>query len=104
MTRRIPLHTNALLLTDILVILWNHQIQPLQLGWGFDKRSSKSSFDMPLDVAVEERNAWIVDFETYDGVAIAVDEHGVATHRRFRDGGIRRWKKWWTVVGAGAGA
>jgi hypothetical protein len=59
---------------------------------------------MPFDVAVEERDAWIVDFETYDGVATAVDEHGVATHRRFRNGNIRRWKKWWTVVGAGAGA
>ena len=46
---------------------------------------------MPLDVAMEEPDAWVVGDEAEDHVAVGSHEHGVAAHGHGREFGVVLW-------------
>ena len=56
----------------------DHQAQFLEFCGRFDKYHGQSRFDVPFDVAVEERDSRVVDFEADHCVAVAVDQYSVA--------------------------
>lgn len=65
----------------------------LQGQGGFDKGGGEPRVEMPLDVAVEEPDAWIVCHEPQDHEAQWIDHRGVSAHRdrgkiRVRDVGV----------------
>ena len=37
---------------------------------GFDEGGGETRFDVPFDVAVEELDTWVIDFEAEDDVAV----------------------------------
>ena len=82
------------------MVIRDSQVQRLQLRRRLDKRHCEPGFNVPFDVAVEERNSGIVDLESEDGVAVAVDEKRVAPHGDGR-GWSGRWGKWWAIIGPG---
>lgn len=62
------------------MIFRERQMQRLQLLRCFNKGHGQTSLNMPLDVAVEERDARIVGLEPEHRIAIPVDEDGVSAH------------------------
>jgi len=73
----------------------------LQLGRSFDEHECETSFDMPLDMTVEQRDAGVIGFKPDHCVPISVYEDSVSAHRGVwsvglvvgGDGG------WWAVIG-----
>lgn len=74
---RIPLCRNAQCRTSIQMILRDSQAQLL---WGLHKRRTHAGSNMPLNMAMEEDNAWVVRREAQHNVARPRHKDGVATH------------------------
>lgn len=76
----------------------------MELSRCFDESEGQAGFDVPLDVAVEERDAWVVGFEADDGVAVTVNEDGVSAHGRRWGVEVGWGSERWPVVRTGARA
>jgi hypothetical protein len=44
------------------MVFWESEIAGSQLLWSFDERSAKASFNMELDMAMEEPDTWICQY------------------------------------------
>lgn len=86
-----------------MMTIQNIQLQLLQLGWGFNERHRHPGFRMPVDMAMEEGDARIIDLEADDDVAVFVDEEGVAAHWRLGEDGVRGRSEGWSFAWSGAG-
>ena len=49
----------------------------LHLEWGLDHCGDETRVNVPLNVAMEQLDAWIVGHEADDRVAVGVDSNGV---------------------------
>jgi hypothetical protein len=61
--------------------LWELDSQLLQLSRSFNEHKCETSFHMPLDMAMEQRDARIINFEADHRVPVPVDQNGVSPHR-----------------------
>lgn len=52
---------------------------------GLDDSGHETSLDVPLDVAVEHPDTWVIGAEADDGVAVVLDHDGVASDRGVGD-------------------
>ena len=81
--RRIALRRHIRISAALQMVLRNFTCElGLDVEWGLDDSGNEPRGNVPLDVAVEEPDTRVVGAEAEDGVAVGVDEDGVATHGR----------------------